>query len=57
MTEEHPSIGAPEENNIIETGSITAKTSRGTVHCITIVGQIEGIWSCPRRTRPPNTSI
>lgn len=43
MAEEHPSIQAPEENNIMETGSITAKTSRGTVHCITIVGQIEGL--------------
>ena len=42
MNEENPSIGAPEENNIAETGSITAKTARGTVHCITIVGQIEG---------------
>ena len=42
MSEENPSIQAPEENNIAETGSITAKTSRGTVHCITIVGQIEG---------------
>ena len=57
MSEENPSIAAPEENNIAETGSITAKTSRGTVHCITIVGQIEGTWSCPRRTKPPNMSI
>ena len=42
MSEETPSIAAPEQNAIAETGSITAKTSRGTIHCITIVGQIEG---------------
>lgn len=38
--EDIQSIKAPEENSIAETGSITAKTARGTVHCITIVGQI-----------------
>ena len=54
MQDENMPIHAPEENNIAETGSITARTARGTVHCITIVGQIEGTWSCPRRTRPPN---
>ena len=42
MSEETPSIAAPEQNAIAETGSITARTSRGTIHCITIVGQIEG---------------
>ena len=51
MAEEHPSIQAPEENNIMETGSITAKTSRGTVHCITIVGQIEGHMELPAQNK------
>ena len=51
MNEENPSIGAPEENNIAETGSITAKTARGTVHCITIVGQIEGHMELPAQNK------
>ena len=51
MSEENPSIQAPEENNIAETGSITAKTSRGTVHCITIVGQIEGHMELPAQNK------
>ena len=51
MAEENPTIQAPEENNIAETGSITAKTSRGTVHCITIVGQIEGHMELPAQNK------
>ena len=51
MNEENLSIGAPEENNIAETGSITAKTARGTVHCITIVGQIEGHMELPAQNK------
>ena len=51
MSEENPSIQAPEENNIAETGSITARTSRGTVHCITIVGQIEGHMELPAQNK------
>ena len=51
MAEENPTIQAPEENNIAETGSITAKTARGTVHCITIVGQIEGHMELPAQNK------
>ena len=51
MAEENTPIQAPEENNIAETGSITAKTSRGTVHCITIVGQIEGHMELPAQNK------
>ncbi len=47
MAEDIQKIDAPEENSIAETGSITAKTSRGTVHSITIVGQIEGHMELP----------
>ena len=42
MAEEITAVPAPERSSIAETGSITAHTARGTVHCITIVGQIEG---------------
>lgn len=31
-----------EKEDIIDTGSVTTKSRRGTIHCITIVGQIEG---------------
>ena len=51
MAEENPTIQAPEENNIAETGSSTAKTARGTVHCITIVGQIEGHMELPAQNK------
>ena len=51
MTEETPSIAAPEQNAIAETGSITAKSSRGTIHCITIVGQIEGHMELPAQNK------
>ena len=51
MSEETPSITAPEQNAIAETGSITAKTSRGTIHCITIVGQIEGHMELPAQNK------
>ena len=51
MFEENPSIAAPEQNAIAETGSITAKTARGTIHCITIVGQIEGHMELPAQNK------
>lgn len=51
MAEEQSPIQAPEESNIVETGSITAKTARGTIHCITIVGQIEGHMELPAQNK------
>lgn len=51
MSEEVQNIEAPKENTIAETGSITAKTSKGTVHCITIVGQIEGHMELPAQNK------
>lgn len=51
MQDEAMPIQAPEENNIAETGSITARTARGTVHCITIVGQIEGHMELPAQNK------
>lgn len=51
MSEETPTIAAPEQNAIAETGSITARTSRGTIHCITIVGQIEGHMELPAQNK------
>ena len=51
MSEENPSIPAPEQSAIAETGSITARSARGTVHCITIVGQIEGHMELPAQNK------
>ncbi len=51
MAEEQLPIQAPEQNSIVETGSITAKTTRGTIHCITIVGQIEGHMELPEQNK------
>lgn len=51
MAEEITAVPAPERNSIAETGSITAHTARGTVHCITIVGQIEGHMELPAQNK------
>lgn len=51
MAEEITVVPAPERSSIAETGSITAHTARGTVHCITIVGQIEGHMELPAQNK------
>jgi ATP-dependent protease ClpP protease subunit len=40
-----------ERQQIIELGSTTTKTSRGCIHCLTIVGQIEGHQVLPENTK------
>ena len=42
---------APERDSITQTGSVTARTTHGTIHCITIVGQIEGHMEAPQATK------
>ena len=51
MAEEITAVPAPERSSIAATGSITARTARGTVHCITIVGQIEGHMELPAQNK------
>ena len=51
MAEEITAVPASERSSIAETGSITAHTARGTVHCITIVGQIEGHMELPAQNK------
>ena len=41
----------PERDSITQTGSITTRSSRGALHCITIVGQIEGHMEAPAQTK------
>ena len=51
MSDDQTSINAPEQNSIAETGSITAHTARGTIHSITIIGQIEGHTELPAQNK------
>ena len=44
-------IPAPGQDAIEQTGSITTHTARGTIHCITIIGQIEGHMEAPAQTK------
>ena len=38
-------------SEIIETGSVTARSNKGNIHCITIAGQIEGHSNLPPDTK------
>ena len=40
-----------DSNSITQTGSVTARTAHGVIHCITIVGQIEGHMEAPQATK------
>lgn len=40
-----------DRQDIIETGSITAKSKKGNIHCITIAGQIEGHMVLPSENK------
>lgn len=51
MADQPQHVDAPQDNSIAETGSITARTARGTVHCITIIGQIEGHTELPQQNK------
>lgn len=39
------------DNSITKTGSITTHSAYGNIHCITIVGQIEGHLEAPQQTK------
>lgn len=38
-------------DSITQTGSVTTRSARGAIHCITIVGQIEGHMEAPQQTK------
>lgn len=42
--------GEPQDS-ITQTGSITARSARGVIHCITIIGQIEGHMELPSQNK------
>lgn len=39
------------QDAVTQTGSITARSSRGVIHCITIIGQVEGHMELPAQTK------
>ena len=41
--------GCEESNSSFETGSITVESSGHFIHCLTIIGQIEGHYILPSR--------
>lgn len=49
MSEDKKEERAEEQQQIVDMSSITARNSRGNIHCLTIVGQIEG-----HQILPPN---
>lgn len=54
MSEKPTPVGGneqPENDSITQTGSVTARSKRGTIHCITIVGQIEGHMEAPQGSK------
>lgn len=51
-TEETTQIAEDEcKDPIAQTGSITARSSKGTIHCITIIGQVEGHMELPAQNK------
>lgn len=46
-----PDLLPENKDSITQTGSITAHTRHGTIHMITIVGQIEGHMEAPEQTK------
>ena len=55
MSDERP-VSEREERDtpqqqIVEMGSSVVRNSRGTIHCLTIIGQIEGHTTAPQNTK------
>ncbi len=40
-----------ELRELVETGSVTTKSARGAIHCITIIGQVEGHMLLPSQNK------
>ena len=39
------------QQQIVDSGSVTTKTRRGNLHCLTVIGQIEGHMAAPANTK------
>ncbi len=50
-TTENENINDQEESSPFETGSITVKRGNHFIHCLTIIGQIEGLYILPSHNK------
>ena len=51
MSEKNTDIREQDREDIVESGSITAHSKKGNIHCITIAGQIEGHMILPSENK------
>ena len=56
-TEAKPTKHALKSDYILETGSVLRTKGRHAIHCLTVIGQIEGHSIAPQTQRPPGTSM
>ena len=49
--------GENRSDQIYYSGSVTPEGGRHKIHCLTIIGQVEGHYILPPRTKLPNTSM
>ncbi len=40
-----------QKNDVVDMGSITSKSKRGTIHCLTVIGQVEGHYILPAQNK------
>ena len=40
--------------DVVENGAVTTNDGRHTIHCLTIIGQIEGHYALPQENKPTN---
>ena len=51
LTDNSDSGAATKEDPILEIGSVVTHSAKGVIHCLTIVGQIEGHQTLPENTK------
>ncbi len=51
LSEQQPEQQEQRREDIIEMGSVTARSARGVIHCLTIVGQVEGHQILPPQNK------
>ena len=49
--EEETEITSGQQKQIIDSGSVTTKNNGHTIHCLTIIGQIEGHYILPSQNK------
>ena len=48
---------AEDIRQIKEMGSVTLPDAKHVIHCLNIIGQVEGHYILPAQTKPPSMSI